>query len=93
MESSNKDVFEKLTGREEIVFSYPVGGFNEEIRGLVKEAGYIGACATNPGRNYPKDDIYALKRVRISRTSDSLFVFWIETSGFYTWVKELRDED
>ena len=74
-------------------FAYPSGGFNKEIRQVVIDAGYKGSCATNPGKNYPKNDIYALKRIRVSRTSDNLFVFWIESSGFYTWIKEHRDED
>jgi peptidoglycan/xylan/chitin deacetylase (PgdA/CDA1 family) len=73
--------------------AYCSGGFNDKIRQLVIDAGYKGACATNPGKDYPKHDIYALKRLRISGTSDNLFVFWIETSGFYTWIKEHRDED
>ena len=73
--------------------AYCSGGFNERVRELVIEAGYKGACATNPGKDYPDDDIYAVKRLRISRTSDNLFVFWIETSGFYTWLKEHRDDD
>jgi peptidoglycan/xylan/chitin deacetylase (PgdA/CDA1 family) len=74
-------------------FAYCGGGFNEKARQAVIEAGYKGACATNPGKNYPKHDIYALKRLRISKTSDNLFVFWIETNGLYTWVKEHRDKD
>jgi len=73
--------------------AYCSGGFNKDVRQMVIDTGYEGACATNPGRTYPKNDIYALKRIRISRTSDNLFVFWIETSGFYTWIKEIRDED
>ncbi len=73
--------------------SYPLGGFNRSVLEKVREAGYKGGCATNPPDGYPDDDIYALKRLRISKTSDNLFVFWIETSGFYTWLKELRDED
>lgn len=89
----SKHLLQILTGQKDIFFSYPVGGFNENIRTMVAEAGYSGACATNPGKHYPKDDIYALKRVRISRTSDNLFVFWIESSGYYTFVKEVRDED
>ena len=80
--------------REKIAsFSYPLGGFNEYIKDKVKKAGYRIAVATNPGRAYPKHDIFAMKRVRISGTSDNLFVFWIEASGFYTWIKEHRDED
>ncbi len=73
--------------------AYCSGGFNANIRQIVIDAGYDGACATNPGKDYPDDDIYAIKRLRISRTSDNLFVFWIETSGFYTWIKEHRDDD
>ncbi len=72
--------------------AYCSGGFNEKIRQVVIDAGYDGACATNPGKDYPDDDMYAIKRIRISRTSDNLFVFWIETSGFYTWIKEHRDD-
>lgn len=73
--------------------AYCSGGFNENIRQIVIDAGYDGACATNPGKDYPDNDIYAIKRLRISRTSDCLFVFWIETSGLYTWLKEHRDDD
>ena len=80
--------------RKEVTsFSYPLGGFNEHIREKVIEAGYKIAVATNISRHYPKHDLFAMKRVRISRTSDNLLVFFIETSGFYTWIKEHRDED
>ncbi|MFH1645826.1 MAG: polysaccharide deacetylase family protein [Candidatus Omnitrophota bacterium] len=89
---SRKIIRKKLPGQAEF-FGYCSGGFNEEIRNLVIEAGYKGACATNPGKDYPKHDIYAMKRQRISRTSDNLVVFWIESSGFYTWIKEHRDDD
>ena len=74
-------------------FSYPIGAFDERVRSKVERAGYKLAVATNPGKAYPKHDLFAMKRLRISATSDSLFVFWIEISGFYTWIKEHRDED
>lgn len=74
-------------------FSYPLGGFDDHVKDKVIKAGYKIAVATNPGKDYPKHDLFAMKRIRISRTSDNLFVFWIETSGFYTWIKEHRDED
>jgi len=89
----SKKALEGITGQKKTLFSYPVGGFNEEIRQMVKDAGYLGACATSPGKGYPKNDTYALKRVRISRTSDNLFVFLIEASGYYTFIKEIRDEE
>lgn len=74
-------------------FSYPLGGFNKDIREKVVQAGYKIAVATNPGKKYPKHDIFAMKRLRISSTSDNLFVFWFEITGFYTWIKEHRDKD
>ncbi|MDP8229640.1 MAG: polysaccharide deacetylase family protein [Candidatus Gorgyraea atricola] len=74
-------------------FSYPIGAFDDRAKEKVRKAGYRIAVATNPGNDYPDHDLFAMKRVRISRTSDSMLVFWIETSGFYTWVKEHRDED
>lgn len=89
---SRQQLKSKIAGSGDF-FAYPGGGLDKNIREMVIGAGYRGACATNPGRRYPNDDIYALKRIRISRTSDNLFVFWIEASGFYTWIKEHRDED
>ncbi|MFA5389544.1 MAG: polysaccharide deacetylase family protein [Candidatus Omnitrophota bacterium] len=74
-------------------FSYPLGGFDKNVRKKVIEAGYKIAAATNPGKKYPRHDLFAMKRLRISRSSDNLAVFWFETSGFYTWIKEHRDED
>lgn len=73
-------------------FSYPEGRFNPAIRQLVQDAGYKVAVATSPGRGYPDDDAWALKRLRISSTSDNLFVFWFEISGIYTFIKEHRDD-
>ena len=89
----SKKILEKNTGREIKMLSYPLGGFNELVQKVARESGYVGAVATNPGRKSPKNDPYALKRIRISMSSKNMFVFWIETSGYYTFIKELRDED
>ena len=89
---SRKKIKERLPAGAD-TFAYCGGGFNEKVRQAVIDAGYKGACATNPGKRYPADDIYALKRLRISRTSDNLFIFWIQTNGLYTFIKEHRDED
>ena len=91
--TDSKRTIESHIRKDVASFSYPLGGFNKRVRDKVVRAGYKIAVAVNPGKNYPKHDIFAMKRVRISRTSDNLLVFWIETSGFYTWIKEHRDED
>jgi peptidoglycan/xylan/chitin deacetylase (PgdA/CDA1 family) len=89
----SKKMLEVLTGREIKILSYPLGAHNEVAKRIAREAGYLGAVSTNPGRRKPKDDIFALKRIRISMTSNNLITFFIETSGYYTFIKEIRDED
>lgn len=86
----SKRILEEKLGTKIRLFSYPEGRFNEEIRQLVIDAGYIASVATNPGKNYPDDDIFALKRLRISENSANMFIFAVETSGFYTFMKEWR---
>lgn len=86
----SRKILEQRLGREVVLFSYPEGMFNARIRQMVIEAGYKAAVATNPGRAYPNDDPFALKRLRVSSSSDNLFVFWAETSGYYTFMKERR---
>ncbi len=89
----SKRSIESHLNKEVGVFSYPLGGFNKDVREKVINAGYKIAVATNPGKKYPKHDLFAMKRLRISSTSDNLFVFWFEITGFYTWIKEHRDKD
>jgi len=89
----SKIAIEKRLNKKVAAFSYPLGGFNKDVREKVAQAGYKIAVATNPGKKYPRHDIFAMKRLRISSTSDNLFVFWFEITGFYTWIKEHRDKD
>lgn len=86
----SKRILEEKLGAKIQLFSYPEGRFNEEIRQLVIDAGYTVSVATNPGKNYPDDDLFALKRLRISENSANMFIFAVETSGFYTFMKESK---
>jgi peptidoglycan/xylan/chitin deacetylase (PgdA/CDA1 family) len=86
----SKRILEEKLASKIKAFSYPGGMFNTKIRQLVKEAGYELAVATNPGKKFANDDTFALKRLRISSTSDNLFVFWVETSGYYNFMREHR---
>lgn len=89
---ASKEMLESEIGREVGTMCYPIGAHDDRVERLTRDAGYACAVATNPGRSAPSDDIYAIKRIKVSRTSDNLFVFWAETSGYYTWLKEFRDE-
>jgi len=88
----SKQILEDMLQDRVDLFCYPMGGYDAKVQRAVQQAGYTVAVATNPGRARSPDDLYALKRLRISNSSDNLAVFWFEISGFYTWVKEHRDD-
>ncbi|MFH0855947.1 MAG: polysaccharide deacetylase family protein [Candidatus Omnitrophota bacterium] len=88
----SKEILEEKLGARVDAFSYPAGRFNEEIRQIVIESGYKFAVATNPGKRIPDDDAFAVKRLRISRNCANLFIFWVETSGYYNFMREHRSK-
>lgn len=88
----SKKALEDKLGRSINLFSYPEGKFNKHIRQLVIDAGYQAAVVTSPGAKFASNDTFAIKRLRISSTSNNPLVFWIETSGLYTFIKERRDD-
>lgn len=85
-----KKILEERLGSPVNTFSYPEGRFNDKIKKLVMDAGYKLAVATNPGKKFRDDDIFVLKRLRISENAGNLFVFWVETSGYYNFLREYR---
>ncbi|MCX5656820.1 MAG: polysaccharide deacetylase family protein [Candidatus Omnitrophica bacterium] len=89
----SKDKLKDILNKDINLFCYPAGGFDNRVKALVKSSGYLGACTTSPGRNFPDHDIFALKRVRISGGKNNLLVFRIKISGYHTWIKEHRDDD
>ena len=90
--SGSKITLEEGLGKKVNLLCYPMGGVNEDVEKAARDAGYAGAVGTHPRRFKPNDDPYAIKRLRISDTSDNILVFWAETSGYYTWIKEHRDK-
>jgi peptidoglycan/xylan/chitin deacetylase (PgdA/CDA1 family) len=86
----SKAKLEEKLGRPVDLFSYPEGRFNDTIRAWVVEAGYRAAVATNPGKKFANNDTFVLKRLRISSNCDNLLIFWVETSGYYNFMREHR---
>lgn len=87
----SKVVLEDMLKTKIDIFSYPYGSLNTKVEDFVRQAGYLGAVGTNFPRHTKNVDIYALKRLRISENCKNMFIFWVETSGFYTYIKEQRD--
>ncbi len=73
-------------------FAYPYGfysDFSKKTQNLVKKAGYL-ACFTNIlGENYPENNLFELKRTRIS-WRDNAFRFKMKIDGAYDWVDSLK---
>ncbi|MBU4310216.1 polysaccharide deacetylase family protein [bacterium] len=46
-------------------FAYPYGKFNSQIEKMVKEANYLGAFSTLPGKNGRNEDPFLLRRILI----------------------------
>jgi peptidoglycan/xylan/chitin deacetylase (PgdA/CDA1 family) len=85
----SKEILEKKIGKRVSLFCYPMGSFDGQSKKAVKDAGYSCAVSTSPC-GVSLDDIFAVKRVKISRSSDNLFIFWGETTRLYTWFKSRR---
>ena len=79
-----RDIEAKI-GRNIDYFCYPTGGFSEEIKDIVKEAGYKGACTTNRGFVRFNKDVYELKRIKIKGSDfvEKPLSFWAKLSGYY----------
>jgi len=71
-------------------FAYPVGGFSEEIKDIVKQAGYKAAVATNRGYDRFNKDVYELNRVRFSDKDDRIDYMFIKLSGYYNLFRKSK---
>lgn len=71
-------------------FCYPTGAHSDFIKELTKLAGYKAACATSVDKRTGLDDLFAIRRIRISQVADNLFIFGVQVSGYYTFFKDRR---
>lgn len=86
----SKKTLEAITGKPVVTFCFPFGGFNDDARGILKEAGYKAAFVVMPRDNSIKLDLYRMKRIKIAPGPFSYLDFRIKTSGYYTWFKAHR---
>lgn len=75
-----KTELEKRIGREVDFFCYPYGQYNDLILNLVKEVKYLGAVTTDSGAWQEADEIYKLKRLRLSN-ADTQYNFEFKLRG------------
>ncbi|MDD5428224.1 MAG: polysaccharide deacetylase family protein [Candidatus Omnitrophica bacterium] len=89
--ADSKDIIEGKIGKKVNVFCYPMGSFDSRSKKAVEDAGYVCAVATSPLKANP-EDVFTIRRAKISRSSDNLLVFWGEISRLYTWFKRQGTE-
>lgn len=80
-------VLEKQVKNPSRIFCYPFGLYTPELKAYLKEAGYQGALSTTVDGHSPYDDLFALRRLRISFSSQRSFVFRFMLSGYAIWCK------
>ncbi|MGD8751437.1 MAG: polysaccharide deacetylase family protein [Anaerolineales bacterium] len=62
----SKAFLEDLLGQPVISFAYPNGAYNEETKTIVREAGFLSACASSHGVVWQGSNPFSLPRLWIS---------------------------
>ena len=88
--AGSKKILEAGLGKSVDFMCYPNGDFNDLVKAAVERAGYKGAFTTNPQKRSDINDIYAIRRIKMSSSSVSQIIIWGKVSRFYAWYKERR---
>jgi peptidoglycan/xylan/chitin deacetylase (PgdA/CDA1 family) len=87
----SKRVLQQRLGFPIDYFAYPIGGFNDEIKRMVQQAGYKGALTTNRGKDRWERDVFEIKRIRLSDRDNSDFILWWKLNGYYNFFRKLKN--
>ncbi len=86
----SKRLLEVELKRPVYFLAYPIGGFDDEGKMLVRDLGYKAAFTTNRGKDRKAKDLYELKRIRI-KDSDLDAQLWLKLSGYYNLFRHSRN--
>ncbi|MGB8658523.1 MAG: polysaccharide deacetylase family protein [Candidatus Zixiibacteriota bacterium] len=87
---AEEEIFGSKTKIEQIIqdkvtsFAYPYGELNDQVKELVKNAGYRFAVATDSGPPFIDDDLFRIRRIQVF-PGTSKFSFKHKVSGSYFW--------
>lgn len=86
--AGSKKALEEILGVAVNFFCYPIGGYNRRVQVVVRQAGYQAAVTSLLKKGSAQDDLYALKRIKITEGAKNMFVFFVQTSGYYLQMKQ-----
>lgn len=90
----SKEIIENNIGEPVKHFCYPTGVFSEAAKRAVADAGYESACTTNRGDSRLNEDIYALKRIKVTNSdTNKPFSFAAKLSGYYNLFRSAKKND
>ncbi len=84
----SKKIIEERLGLPVISFAYPYGKLNEQVKRVVRDAGYSFGIASDSGPRIFWKDRYEVRRIQVF-PGTSLFSFWKKTSGWYHKYKRV----
>lgn len=88
----SKQLIEENTGKSVTSFSYPFGfidAFDNRVKDALYRSGYKMAFCNIFGENKQRDDLFELKRMRVS-AGDMPFRVLMKIEGAYDWVDKLK---
>ena len=88
--TESKRVLEERLGQSVLWLSYPIGGFTPAIQRLARDAGYRAACTTNRGTSKFMQDLFALRRIKMTERDRSALLMWVKLSGYYDLFRRLE---
>lgn len=88
--TKSKAIIEKQLGSPVKLFAYPSGDFDNKVKEVVKNLGFIAACSTKQGRVDKNSDLFELQRFGVcDETFKGLFgkfsksLFYLKMSGLF----------
>ncbi|MBI1375925.1 MAG: polysaccharide deacetylase family protein [Frankiales bacterium] len=88
--AGSRDDVEQRLARPCTSFAYPHGHHDRSVRSAVVEAGFASACGVKNALSHPHDDVFAIARVTITRTTgdDELAQYLEGTGAPIAWKRE-----
>ena len=71
-------------------YAYPIGGFNDEIKKLLRDSGYKAAFTTNRGNDRFDKDVFEINRIRFGDHDTSDFILAAKLSGYYNMFRKFK---